>query len=159
MLKYTDSSICLIEIPDEISLGISITGCPNHCKGCHSPHLWDISTERYDDLTIERLDKLINDNKGISCVLFLGGDWDEDSLVPILGFIRSNYANLKTALYSGKDSLKSVSESILERLNYIKIGRFIEDKGGLENPNTNQKLYVLIDNNPIDVTYKFRRFN
>ena len=39
MLKYVDTKVTFSEVPDEISLCISISNCPNHCKGCHSPYL------------------------------------------------------------------------------------------------------------------------
>ena len=39
MLKYHSTYIGFREIPDEISLCINLTNCPNNCKGCHSPWL------------------------------------------------------------------------------------------------------------------------
>jgi len=38
---------------------------------------------------------------------------------------------------------------------YIKIGPYIEEKGPLNNPNTNQRLYEKVGNNHKDITYKF----
>ena len=40
-MKYLYYQVYTKEIPDEISLGFSITGCPIHCPECHSPHTWD----------------------------------------------------------------------------------------------------------------------
>ncbi len=40
MLKYVDTAIVFSEIPGEITLAINISGCPNHCQGCHSKYLW-----------------------------------------------------------------------------------------------------------------------
>lgn len=46
MVKYTDSQVTFREIPDEITLCINISGCPNHCEGCHSSYLAeDIGTK------------------------------------------------------------------------------------------------------------------
>ena len=59
MLKYHSSYIGFREIPDEISLCINITNCPNNCKGCHSPWLKEDVGE---DLNIESLNTLINKN-------------------------------------------------------------------------------------------------
>ena len=39
MLKYTDYDIVFQEIPDEVTLAINLSNCPNRCKGCHSPYL------------------------------------------------------------------------------------------------------------------------
>jgi anaerobic ribonucleoside-triphosphate reductase activating protein len=38
-LKYLNTQIVFQEIPDEISLAINITNCPNNCKSCHSEYL------------------------------------------------------------------------------------------------------------------------
>ena len=29
------------EIPGEVTLALNLSGCPNRCAGCHSPHLWE----------------------------------------------------------------------------------------------------------------------
>ena len=39
MLKYLNCQVTFAEVPDEISLCINITNCPNRCPGCHSPEL------------------------------------------------------------------------------------------------------------------------
>ena len=39
MVKYVDTLVTFAEFPNEISLCINISGCPNHCPGCHSPYL------------------------------------------------------------------------------------------------------------------------
>ena len=50
MLKYVDTKVTFAEVPDEISLCINISNCPNHCEGCHSPYLAeDIGTELTKD--------------------------------------------------------------------------------------------------------------
>ena len=38
-MKYTTTEIVMREFPDEITLAINISGCPNLCEGCHSPEL------------------------------------------------------------------------------------------------------------------------
>ena len=59
MLKYVEVQVGFSEVPEEIALCINISGCPIHCKGCHSPHLWkDIGKE----LTVEVLERLIGKN-------------------------------------------------------------------------------------------------
>lgn len=39
MVRYHNFDIVFAEIPDETTLAINITNCPNRCPGCHSPHL------------------------------------------------------------------------------------------------------------------------
>ena len=40
MLKCYSYDIVCQEIPDEITLAVNISCCPNRCQGCHSPWLW-----------------------------------------------------------------------------------------------------------------------
>ena len=72
MLRYTDYDIVFQEVPDEITLAINISNCPNRCKGCHSPYLLkDIG----EPLTEENLTVLLRKyGKAITCVCFMGGD-------------------------------------------------------------------------------------
>ena len=98
MIKYVETFIGLREVPDEIALCINISGCPNHCEGCHSSYLAeDIGTE----LTFEELEKLIKQNSGISTICFMGGDNDHESLVQLCREIRQLWPHLKLAMYSG----------------------------------------------------------
>ena len=155
-MKYTDTQIGFQEFPDEISLLINISNCPFHCPGCHSPELWeDIGTE----LTYGRLNNLIETNKGITLVGFMGGD---PTLVNSLAaYIKHNY-NIKVGWYWGGENVPGTV--YLFNFDYIKVGPYIKEKGGLDNPNTNQRLYRL-EPNPdleycidwIDITYKFWR--
>lgn len=155
MLKYVDTAITFSEFPDEISLCINISNCPHKCEGCHSPYLReDIGTP----LTMEVINKLIKDNEGITCVGFMGGDTDINSLNKLWENIKKEYPNLKIGWYSGNKTFNT--ESNLEVLNYIKIGPYIPQLGPLNNPNTNQQMFevVRLENGKYDllnITYKF----
>ena len=153
-MKYTDTQIGFQEFPDEISLLINISNCPFHCPGCHSPELWeDIGTE----LTEEELSKLIETNNGITCVGFMGGKPKEVcKLIQKMKYFK--FPNLKYGMYWGGKVLPS--GEYIGCMDYIKIGRYEKDKGGLSNPNTNQRMYKHVDNNDgsctlEDITYKF----
>lgn len=71
MLKYVDTKITFSEIPNEISLCINFSNCPHKCEGCHSLYLGEDIGE---ELNCSVLQKLIEDNRGISCICFMGGD-------------------------------------------------------------------------------------
>ena len=148
MLKYKDVLVGFQEVPDEISLCINITNCPNNCIGCHSPYLAeDIGTK----LNRTELYKLIQDNKGITCVCLMGGDSDP-SYINILA-IHIHKVGLKSAWYSGKTNLSN--EIDINNFDYIKLGPYIEEFGPLNNPNTNQIMYKITDNELENITYKF----
>lgn len=77
----------------------------------------------------------------ITCVLFLGGEWEEDNLVKFL--VHAHQAGLKTALYTG---LEDVSDHLKRHLDYIKIGPWKYQLGGLSSPHTNQRFIDLTTN-------------
>lgn len=137
MLKYLYYKEIFAEVPGEITLGISLTGCTIHCPDCHSKELWeDIGTP----LTIEELDRLLDENKGITCLLLLGGEHDIDSLTELF---QHSFEIIKTAWYCGLDKVPRDKQGILQYLDYLKIGHYDKELGGLNNPNTNQRLYLL----------------
>ena len=137
------------EFPDEISLCINISQCPCHCTGCHSSYLAEDIGEPLLESTLHRL---ITENKGITCVGFMGGDIEPKSVNALAQYIKTEY-NLKVGWYSGRQTL---SKDIDYRLfDYIKIGPYIEEYGPLNNPNTNQKMYLVDNGQLIDITSKF----
>jgi len=147
-MKYLNTMITFSEFPDEIALCINITNCSFHCPGCHSPELWeDIGTE----LTKEKLSTLIESSNGITCVGFMGGTPKE---VNSLGeYIKVKYPNLKVGWYWGGDEFPDEIES--RNFDYIKIGHYDDDLGGIDNPKTNQRFYHMVKCMAIDCTSKF----
>lgn len=137
MLKYLYVKELFSEIPQEISLGISITGCKIHCKGCHSKELWnDIGRP----LTVERLNEILDKHDGVTCLLLLGGEHDISTLTEL--FYHA-HKRVKTAWYSGLDKIPDSQQGILHYLDYYKIGRYKQDLGGLDSKTTNQRLYKI----------------
>lgn len=135
-LKYVDTLIGFQEIPDEISLCINISNCPNNCPGCHSPYLaQNIGTE----LTDSELLRLIEANKGISCVCLMGGDSNPEEINDLAKIIKSK--DLKVGWYSGKDILPW--EIQLRYFDYVKLGAYIEELGPLNSPTTNQIMFKI----------------
>ena len=80
MLKYVDAKVVFAEVPDEVTLAINISNCPCQCKGCHSSYL---AEDIGNPLNKTVLSKLLEDNKGISCVSFMGGDRDTIHIVAL----------------------------------------------------------------------------
>lgn len=100
MLKYTSTQITFSEIPDEIALCINLSNCPCHCKNCHSSYL---AEDIGEILTYSKIEKLIEDNKGITTVCFMGGD-NDPKLV-------NRYAKLIKTYYNGK-----ISADLLDKI-------------------------------------------
>lgn len=145
MLKVASYDIVFQEIPGEVTLALNLSGCPCHCPGCHSQHLW---TDTGDELTVGLLDALIDQYKGlITCVAFMGGDQAPEEVARLAESIR----DLKTAWYSGRMNMPSVES----RFDYVKIGPYIESLGGLKSEKTNQRLYKRVGEEWQDITSVF----
>ena len=153
-LKYLGHSIVLQEVPSEISLAINISGCPYKCRGCHSPYLWEYKGRYISD----DIESLINEHDGITCVCFMGGEQNPQELNELIDYIHSR--NLKVCLYTGMDSIPLN----IHGLDYLKIGHYSEELGGLDKPTTNQKFYKKAnkfykkanDDYYIDITNQFQ---
>lgn len=150
MIKYIpeDTSVVFAEIPDEITLALNISCCPCSCPGCHSQYLREDIGE---ELTAEVLGCLISENKGITCVSFMGEGRDKDTLLSLAQTVRKEY-RLKTALYSGRQELP---DEYNDYFDYLKIGPYIESLGPLNKTTTNQVLYQVREGKRFDITYKF----
>ncbi len=156
MMKVASFDIVFQEIPDEVTLALNISQCPCHCLGCHSPHLWEDTGE---ELTQELIDGLINTyHNNITCVCIMGGDAMPKEVNRWLQYIHTK--GLKTAWYSGRDKKAPFVSD--DNLDYIKLGSYQQDKGGLKQPTTNQRLYKRLlsaDNLPINEVVKIDNSN
>ena len=134
MLKCYSYDIVCQEIPDEITLAVNISCCPNRCPGCHSPWLWSDEGKVMDE---ELLASLIGRySAAITCFCFMGGDAEPMEVQRLAGWIRQTYPQLKTAWYSGRETLPNGFD--VRSLDFLKLGPYIEKLGGLKSPTTNQ---------------------
>ena len=145
MIKYVDTKVTFSEVPDEISLCINISNCPNHCEGCHSPYL---AEDAGINLTFDTLLTMCYINNGITCVSFMGGDSEPEYINKLANVIKVGELPIKVAWYSGKQELPKDID--IKNFNFIKLGPYIEELGGLKNPNTNQRLYEVQMSREID---------
>lgn len=134
-MRYSSLQIVFQEVPNEISLALHITGCPLRCTGCHSS---DIRNPKVGTvLTAENLNQFLTEYRNyITCVVFLGGEWEPSILIEFLEIIQKR--NLKTCLYTGYE-YHQVSPEILKHLDYLKYGPYRPELGGLDSPRTNQR--------------------
>lgn len=150
MLKYKDAYVVFEEIPDMISLAVSITNCQNLCKGCHSPELrGDYGIE----LTTDEVDKLINQNFGVNCFLFMGEGRDICKLFDLARYIKNKY-KISVAVYSGRNEVEDIYFKVFD---YVKVGEYKIEYGPLNARTTNQRLYRISNNVINDITSLFWR--
>lgn len=148
MIKFERTLVTFTEVPDEISLCINCTCCPLHCKGCFEPWLQNDDGEI---LTEEELYRLIKTNQYITCVCFMGGINDYNTLAKLMMFVKN--LNLKVAIYSGHNHIEPIIEPYVD---YYKIGPYQPECGPLNLTTTNQKFYKKENNQWINITYKFQ---
>lgn len=156
MLKYANYDVVFSEVPDQTSLAIAISGCTIHCIGCHSRELWE---DKGEPLTIEAVDELLKQERGVTALLLMGGERDIDALMPILMHF---YKKIKTAWYCGLDMIPKDKVYILQYLDFCKVGHYDHELGGLDSPTTNQKFYRIEhlpdgDYNMVNETNRFWR--
>lgn len=152
MLKFVDFDIVFQEVPNEVTLAINLSLCPNHCEGCHSSFLKEDIGE---ELTTDRLDEMMEKyGNSITCVSFMGGDGDVVSLARLASYLKRNFKNIKVAWYSGKEDFPECIS--LEDFDYIKVGPYKKDCGPLNSRSTNQRMYRMSEGEVIeDVTSFF----
>ena len=156
-MKVASFDIVFQEIPGEVTLALNLSSCPCHCPGCHSPHL---AEDIGEPLTTELLNDLTNRYKGlITCVAFMGGDADPMYVAQMAEYIKSTdrsadrtqSTDLKTAWYSGR----TIFPKDPKALDYVKLGPYIEELGGLKSEKTNQRLYKRVGDGWEDITSSF----
>ena len=98
-------------------------GCDIHCKGCQNESTWDISKGikmEVDDLALELNQKVFNKKITIS-----GGEplYQKDALLELV--TKLNEFGFDITLYTGHIK-EDVPQDIIEKINYLKTGSFIE---------------------------------
>lgn len=160
MLKCFNYDIVCQEIPDEVTLAVNISGCPVKCPGCHSKWLWEERGDELNEVTVGILMKRYGAD--ITCFCFMGGDAEPEEVLRLAKFIRANYRGVKIGWYSGRpvlpdsagassscastgsiDSCSLSKSPYCKTFDYIKLGPFIEELGGLRSSKTNQRLFKI----------------
>lgn len=151
-LKYVNMGVVFQEIPDETTLAINISNCPCKCKGCHSPYLWNDEGTVLDEVSLDTI--MSHYRKEVTCVCFMGGDVSPESVNRLAGHLRHFYPEVKIAWYSGSEHIaQCITPAYFD---FIKVGPFIEERGGLNSKTTNQRLYKITEKGGvIDITCRF----
>lgn len=148
MMRYSDIQVVLQEVPGEVSICFTITGCALNCEGCHSPYLWKKGSGEL--LSKEKYHQVLKQYQGFaSCVLFMGGEWHQNELVDNLKSAQE--MGYSTCLYTGLDN---VDTQISSNLTWLKTGAWKSNLGGLESESTNQKFIELKSKKTLNNLFK-----
>ena len=146
MLKFHNYDIVFQEIPDEVTLAVNLTNCPHRCVGCPSPHLHLDTGHVLDDDTMDKL--LDRYGRQITCVCFMGGDRTPKE---VEAMARRLHEQTNVAWYSGNDTMPRNAK----QFDYVKVGGFKPELGGLRSRTTNQRLYRNVNGKTVDITERF----
>ncbi len=140
LIPVHDQGVTLTEIPDNMSVYFSIGECTAHCKGCHSPELWETCQRTsLEDMVAYAKEQV---SKGATAIVLMGGTTNGISVNDLIDTINALGRVANVGLYSGSDDT-DLHQHILNAsvLTWLKTGSFQEDKGGLASPTSNQHLY------------------
>lgn len=136
-----DSGVALTELPGKLALYFTFGACQAHCDGCHSPELsrpvtspWSLpNIEAYAETQIQR---------GANAILLLGGTTNGVPLPHLRTLINTLAELAPVGLYSGSDD-DALHQRLARttRLTWLKTGSYQKERGGLDDPHTNQRFY------------------
>ena len=152
LLKYVDYYITFQEVPNEVSLVLTISGCPLRCPGCHSPWL---QTDEGKPVLRDLHGLIDRYYPEITCVCIMGTGSSQilntHEFEDISQIIRG-YKNLKLCVYTGFDDFP---DQYVIFPDYLKLGGYLANRGGLASPTTNQRMLKLVDGEYVDITPVF----
>ena len=154
MLRLVSYDIVFQEIPGEVTLALNLANCPNCCDGCHSPHLQeDVGMQLSETVLSDLLEKYGN---AITCICFMGGDIAPHEVERLATLLRKKVGGqIKTGWYSGRQKLPE--NCVPCNFDYIKLGPYIKQLGGLDTETTNQRFFRIENGNLTDLTHLFRK--
>lgn len=112
-----------------VRVSLFVSGCRNHCKGCHNPEAWDFDYgQPFTKETENEIMKALRPSwiQGLSV---LGGEPCEEEnkkvLIPFLKKVRSTFPEKDIWLYSGYTYEKLCDDEILRYVDVLVDGAFL----------------------------------
>ena len=152
-LPVNQVTVSLNEVPDKVSCVVELGGCLRACKGCHSPNLQGTFTK--PKMYLSDLEEFVDNQieKGCDAICIMGGDCSCEMTLDELKAVVNTLATIApVCLYSSNPNAEPFEEM---QLKWLKVGPYIESKGGLETPGTNQMLLEITRSNRVDIIDTF----
>ena len=157
-----NKGVTMSELPGEVAVFFEVGNCTVGCPGCHSPHLSkEIFPKPLWTHFSEIAEYALNEKKrGATAIVVMGGTSNglkDGALWLLLGLLSRI---LPVGLYCGDIELGSPKAQVMmgtwSQLTWLKLGAYMEDRGGMNKSNSNQRL---LKRNPNDtwseMTHKF----
>lgn len=137
-LPIMNKGITFTEIPDEIAVYFEVGNCECRCKGCHSEYLWGDTGAKWMDA--EDMLAYAERQAVADTIVLMGGLHNgvlkEDILYDfVVPFQLEGY---KVGIYTGEEEAPNWCYD----LDYLKVGAYKEELGGLDKETTNQRFYI-----------------
>ena len=138
------------------SIEIYLSGCKAdpHCKNCHNPELWsfDIGVPYRKSFIALLEEKILKYDNLVNSIWILGGEPLDQPIDELEGMLKELSKIGKDIWLWTRYELDEVPDNIKKYCDYIKCGRYEEDKQkegytshGVILASTNQKIYKLKD--------------
>lgn len=120
---------------DGINVSFWVSGCPHHCQGCHNPETWD--NDHGEPFTLQTIDIILKamDKPWKPDLSILGGeplaDYNYEGILKLCQKVKHYLPDRKIWLWTGYTEIELVKQEkldILENIDYIITGRFIQDR-------------------------------
>ena len=128
-----------MEIPNQISMNVYVSGCMKRCHNCHNPSLWQFNSSNI--LDENNLDNFFKKHNMAKWICFLGGDaiYQPKGLEKISELPKKLKKNV--CLYTGV-YFSQLSGVNISNIDLVIDGPYEEQKGTVDLPTTNQHCYV-----------------
>jgi len=141
-------------VPDLQRFELYLAGCKGvngvHCKGCHNPQSWNFNNGKI--ITKDVLDRIIEKcyTNIVKNIWILGGEPLDQPLVELEYLLDAFKGTNKPLWLFTRYNYQEVPQSVLNRLNYIKVGAYKEELRtntnnmyGVQLATSNQKILKL----------------
>jgi anaerobic ribonucleoside-triphosphate reductase activating protein len=157
LVPVVDWGITFNEVPDKVAVYFELGDCNKHCKGCHSPELWEPMEGAPLDVFAKIAAMAVD--KGANAICVLGGtDCNSFSRDTLVFFLRVLAKTAPVCLYAGSDDIKAMQELAEQgECTWLKTGSYKEELGGLQSPTTNQRFFKREQRQHID--YRNREYS
>lgn len=159
-LPVVNITVSLNEIPDHIAVAIELGNCNRRCKGCHSE--WcraKLPRSQWMEIEVlmKKVDALIKN--GADAIVFMGGTTNSIPMEDLARAIDIMSTYAPVGLYSGASFASNIHSYLKQntKLRWLKTGNFIQGRGGLDNPLTNQQFFIKTEKGWLDITSVFQR--
>ena len=141
LVPVVDWGLTFNEVPDKLAVYFSLGDCGKHCKGCHSPELWEPIEGSPMSVFLKIAEREVE--KGANAICVLGGtECNSFPHYKLITFLQELATIAPTCLYSGSDDIAEMQRiANLGNCTWLKTGSYKEDLGGLQSHTTNQRFF------------------